>query len=34
MGSEKLRNLSGGRRIAIRVAGDGLVPFDCNVWAL
>ena len=33
-GSEKLRNLSGGRRIAIRGAGEGLVPFGCNVWAL
>jgi hypothetical protein len=33
-GSDKLRNLSGGRRIAIRGAGDGLVPFGCNVWAL
>jgi hypothetical protein len=25
--SEKLRNLTGGRRIAIRGAGEGLVPF-------
>jgi hypothetical protein len=28
-GSKKLRNLSGGRRIAIRSSGEGLVPF---VW--
>ena len=26
-GSKKLRNLSGGRRIAIRSSGEGLVPF-------
>jgi hypothetical protein len=30
-GSEKLRNLSGGRRIAIRGDGEGLVPFACEV---
>ena len=34
MGSKKLRNLSSGRRIAIRSSGEGLVPFVCDFRAL
>jgi hypothetical protein len=33
-GPKKLRNLSGGRRVAIRSSGEGLVPFVCDLWPL